>query len=765
MPVPPPKQPTPPPSWRVHKATSEETASEYVVRIPKARKIEFKAKLKWMSLLISSLIAGALVIGYLVLDFLGSIPDPKFTAAAPRPPGLVFVDVKGRQIARRGPIIAAELSIDDMPVHLIGAVLAVEDKRFFEHPGVDAAGLARAGFANVRAGKVVQGGSTITQQLAKNLFLDGRRTMKRKAQEAVLALWIEARFTKREILEMYLNRVYFGAGAWGVEAAAQRYFGRSATELGIAEAAVLAGLLKAPSRYNPTHGGEMAAERATWVLDRMVEIGYLSKAQRAAATHEAVRVKASAPASKAGHFIDWAFPQIREVRDAKGGDLVVRTTLDLDMQAAAEVAIRHMVHTYRDRNVTEGVLVALDGNGAVRAMVGGRSYVESQFNRAVQMRRQPGSAFKPFVYAAAFESGLRPNTIRIDQPITVEDWTPRNFTPEFRGPVRLRDAFVQSINTVAVQVAEEVGRGRVIGMAKRLGLRGDEMEPIPSTALGSHSVAPLDLFGAYAPFANGGYKVKPFAIQSVERPDGTVLWRAPRPRARIVLHAQPRRFINGLMADTVEFGTGSAARLPDRAAAGKTGTTNEYRDAWFVGFVPGFVVGVWAGNDDFDATDGVTGGLAPARAWRQFMGVALQDKPVRELDARRLGDMPLTIQEDPALPSDAEKPTGNSPGEPRGSDPLTELLDYLNANANTSPAPLEGPDPAPPPCGRGRCGQTHPPRYVRDSAPVPRPAPQPYDYGVETGGPYGDEGEGYGEGYDTLDRAVLDELVDEARRN
>ncbi len=575
------------------------------------------------------------------------LPDPEAALAAPRAPSVTVMDMDGRLIARRGPGEMEHVPLAELPPVLIDAVIAMEDRRFYGHMGVDAAGTLRAAMANLRARRVVQGGSTITQQLARNLFLSHDRTLKRKLQETLLAVWLERRFSKDEILEIYLNRVYFGAGAWGVRAASHRYFGKAPQMMSIGEAALLAGMLKAPSRYSPALSPRAAEDRATLVVNVMTDEGVLSPATRAKTLAEPIVIKRSSNTALAGHFVDWVVAQARELPGVAGTDLVIETTLDLAMQQAADrAAAAALDDAARAAGARQAALVALDGDGAVRAMVGGRDYRVSQFNRAVQARRQPGSAFKTFVYAAALERGVTPWEIRHDGPIEVEGWRPRNYREEHRGDVALSTAFARSINTVAVQISEEIGRHNVIATARRLGFTSD-LPPTPAMALGAYEVSLLELTAAYAPFANRGYRITPYAINAVRAADGVLLYERPPPDAALALDETTRQHMTGMLRRVVVEGTGRAAN-PGREAAGKTGTTNDHRDAWFVGFVPGFVAGVWVGDDDFKPMDEVTGGGAPARLWRAFVQEALQDVPPRRLD---LGSSPAVAGSPPATPS------------------------------------------------------------------------------------------------------------------
>jgi penicillin-binding protein 1A len=578
------------------------------------------------------------------------LPEQSWVTEQPRRPSIVVLDRLGQEIARRGPYVARDVTVEELPDYLIDAVLSVEDRRFYEHDGVDVRGLLRAAWENLRAGRVVQGGSTLTQQLAKNVALDSDRTLRRKVREAVLATWIERRYSKDEILELYLNRVYFGAGAWGVEAASERYFGKPASEVTLGEAALLAGLLKAPSRYSPVNDADLAADRATVVLNVMAEQGVVTAAQLDLAFAAPIEVQAGTAATDrgAGWFVDWVVSDAQALAGEASRDLVVHTTLDLDVQTAASRAVSEGLASVTDRGAEQAALVAIDGDGAVRAMIGGRSYAESQYNRAVLARRQPGSAFKPFVFAAAIEAGLSPWDIRSDAPVQLGDWSPQNYDEEFQGDVALITALADSINTVAVRVAEEIGRERIVRLVKRLGL-DSSIRATRSMALGSHEVSPIELTGAYAAFANGGFAVEPYAISRIESRQGEALWRRPPAPTVRGLDERTARLMNLMLARVVTEGTGKGAALPGRPSAGKTGTTNDFRDAWFVGYVPGFIAGVWVGADDFSPMARVTGGALPAGIWRTFMAEVLEGEPVTPLDIP--SEPAVSVAMEPAPPS------------------------------------------------------------------------------------------------------------------
>jgi penicillin-binding protein 1A len=548
-------------------------------------------------------------------------------------PGVTVLAADGGVLARHGAFNGALIGVARMPAYLPRAVIATEDRRFYQHFGMDLVGFARAMVANLRAGRVVQGGSTITQQLAKNLFLTPERTMLRKARELMLALWLEARLSKDDILTLYLNRVYLGAGAYGVEAAAQRYFGKSARQVTLAEAVMLAGLLKAPSRYAPTNDLARARSRAGQVLENMVAAGYLTDRQAAAARRAPARLARGPGTRGSQYFVDWVRERLPRLVGGRNDDLIVLTTLDPKLQRAAEAALTRVLARHgKRREVGQGALVALDLHGAVRAMVGGRSYAASQFNRAVQARRQPGSAFKPFVYLAALEAGLGPDTVMLDAPVTLEGWRPRNFSKKSEGPMTLRDALAKSINTVTVRLYARIGREKVVGAARRLGIVSP-IGPHPSLSLGASEVTLIELTSAYAPFANGGYGVIPHGVVEVRTRAGKILYRRDRSGVGRVIARGDAARMNAMLREAVTAGTGRGARLDGRDVAGKTGTSQKYRDAWFIGYTADYVAGVWLGNDNDAPTKRLTGGQLPASLWRDFMQRASAGLPARPLAA------------------------------------------------------------------------------------------------------------------------------------
>ena len=558
-----------------------------------------------------------------ILWFARDLPNPREIARVTRTPAISLLDSRGREFANFGGVVGDQVSVDQLPPWLIAAVIATEDRRFYRHFGIDLRGIFRAAFRNLREGGVREGGSTITQQLAKNLFLTHQRSYKRKIQEVLLALWLEQNLSKDEILTLYLNRVYFGAGAYGVDAAARRYFAKPATGVTLGEAAMLAGLLTAPSRYAPTVNPQGARARAGVVLSDMVEAGLLEDDQADAAKARTVSIATQPTRRRGRYFADWVRDQLPDYVGTSGNtDLVVGTTLDVDLQAAAESAISEtMAAAKRDLNAGQAALIAMTGNGAVRAMVGGADYRASSYNRAVTALRQPGSAFKLFVYLAALENGISPSSRVVDAPLEINGWKPRNYSGRFRGDMSLREAFATSVNTVAVRVSERLGRGRVIDTARRLGITS-KMASHPSIALGAAEVTLIELTAAYAAVANGGFGVWPHAIVEVGGNGDHGLYRRQGTGPGRVLSATTSRQMTALLQAVVTSGTGRAAQM-DGFAAGKTGTSQDYRDAWFVGFSGDLVVGVWVGNDNATPMRGVTGGTLPARIWRQFMSAVL----------------------------------------------------------------------------------------------------------------------------------------------
>ncbi|EHL95316.1 penicillin-binding protein, 1A family [Acetobacteraceae bacterium AT-5844] len=559
---------------------------------------------------------GGLILGGALLFFIWDLPRPEEALVATRRPSVTLEATDGRLLSTSGDLYGERVRLADLPAYVPGALMAVEDRRFRSHFGLDPVGLARAALANWRAGRVVQGGSTLTQQLAKNLFLTPERNMRRKVQEALLALWLESRFTKDQLLEIYLNRVYLGAGAYGVDAASRLYFGVPARRLSLWQAAILAGLPKAPSRYNPRANPHAAIRRGAEVLDAMVAAGLITSSR---ANQEAERMALPPrPSGDAGWFADWVQDDLAE-NFPGSGDLVLRTTLDLKMQAVVEAKLGALLAgPGAAAHVTQGAVVALQANdGAVIAMAGGRDYRQSPFNRATLARRQPGSAFKPFVWLAALEHGMDPGSAVSDLPLTLSGWSPGNGRWRSRGEISLEEALAHSINTSAVRLLLASGGSRSVAeVAERLGLRG-RFANNASLALGTAEVTLLDLVAAYAPFANGGMRVTPYGIARAESGERVLAVPLTAP-ARVITTehaAEMRRMLNAV----VERGTGRGAAVPGQRIGGKTGTTQDSRDAWFVGMSSRWVIGIWLGNDDAAPMEDVSGGSLPARLFKEIL--------------------------------------------------------------------------------------------------------------------------------------------------
>ena len=542
-----------------------------------------------------------------------------------RPPTIQITGMDGSVIATRGEMPGANVSLKDLPPYLPKAFIAIEDRRFYSHFGIDPTGILRAAVTNLMHRGVSQGGSTLSQQLAKNLFLTQERTMQRKLQEVELALWLERKYSKNEILELYLNRVYFGSGAYGVEAAAQKYFGKSAKNVSLSEAAMLAGLVKSPSRLAPNRNPEGAEKRAQIVLTAMADTGFITEAQAKSAIEKPSYAVRPVGAGTINYVADWIGEVLDDLVGQIDQNIVVETSIDPKLQSVAEAAIIDELATKSVKfNVTQGALVAMTPDGAVRAMVGGRNYAESQFNRAVTAKRQPGSAFKPFVYLTAVEAGLTPDTVRQDAPLDVKGWRPENYSREYFGPVTLTQALSMSLNTVAVRLGLEVGPANVVRTAHRLGI-ASKLEPNATISLGTSEVSLNELVGAYAPFANGGLAASPHVVNKIRTPEGKVLYmRRNDPPARVIA-ANAVGMMNVMMRETLVSGTARKADIPGWQAAGKTGTSQDFRDAWFIGYTANLVTGVWLGNDDNSPTKKATGGGLPVEVWTRFMKAAHQN--------------------------------------------------------------------------------------------------------------------------------------------
>jgi penicillin-binding protein 1A len=575
-----------------------------------------------------------------------------------RPPTIQITGVDGSVLATRGEMAGINVSLKDLPPYLPKAFIAIEDRRFYSHYGVDPVGIARAAVTNVLHRGVSQGGSTLTQQLAKNLFLTQERTFQRKLQEVELALWLERKHSKAEILELYLNRVYFGSGAYGVEAAAQRYFGKPAKNVTLPEAAMLAGLVKSPSRLAPNRNPEGAEKRAQTVLTAMADAKLITEAQaQASIGHPAYHVKAVG-AGTVNYVADWIGEVLDDLVGQIDQNIVVETSIDPKLQSIAEASVIDELAAKSVKfNVSQGALVAMTPDGAVRAMVGGRNYAESQYNRAVTAKRQPGSAFKPFVYLTAIEAGLTPDTIRQDAPLDVKGWKPENYSHEYFGAVTLTQALAMSLNTVAVRLGLEVGPKNVVRTAHRLGI-SSKLESNASIALGTSEVSLTELVGAYAPFANGGQGVTPHVVTRIRTSEGKILYARSSDQLGQVIEPRNVVMMNTMMQETLLSGTARKAELPGWMAAGKTGTSQDFRDAWFIGYTANLVTGVWLGNDDNSPTKKATGGGLPVEVWTRFMRSAHQGVAVAALPGSQAGGFVSNIAQ---AASQIGAPAANAP--------------------------------------------------------------------------------------------------------
>jgi penicillin-binding protein 1A len=609
---------------------------------------------------------GGVGMACLFMFYASQLPPIDQLAVPKRPPNIAILADDGALIANRGDTGGAAIHLSDLPPYLPKAFVAIEDRRFYAHFGIDPVGISRAIVRDVTGHGGMEGGSTLTQQLAKNLFLTQERTLSRKIQEAILALWLERKYSKDQILELYLNRVYFGSGAYGVEAAAQKYFGKSAKFVNLSEAAVLAGLMRSPSRLAPNHNLEAANARAAQVITAMAEQGYITEAMAKLALGAPAKLVREKGSGSANYAADYVMDMLDDTVGAIDEDIVVTTTLDEKMQANAERALSEELNAKGDKfGVDQGAVVALDPSGAVRALVGGRNYADSQFNRAVAAKRQPGSAFKPFVYLSALEKGLTPDSVRDDAPIAVKGWNPENYSREYFGPVTLTKALSLSLNTVAVRLGLEVGPKTIVRTAHRLGITSD-LEPNASLALGTSEVSPLELVAAYAAFANGGIGVQPHVIARVRTANGKQVYARKNASFGRVIEPQYVAMMNAMMQETLLTGTAHKAELPGWQAAGKTGTSQEWRDAWFVGYTSYLVAGVWLGNDDGTPTRKVSGGNLPVEIWSRFMKAAHQGVPPADLPSGvwRNADAPAPENAPPAAPPDPPASIPDVAGKP-----------------------------------------------------------------------------------------------------
>ncbi len=549
------------------------------------------------------------------------LPDITKQAAFDRKNSIIVKDSSGKIVARYGDVIGTQVSVDTLPPHLVQAVLAIEDRRFYYHFGLDPIGITRALFVNIKDGGATQGGSTITQQLAKNLFLSRERKLKRKIQEAMLAIWLEYELTKDEILSAYLNRVYLGSGTYGVDAAARLYFETPASEVNLRQSATLAGLLKAPSKYAPNRNPSLSKKRTDLVLSAMVDAGYITQ-EEADGDLKAPPKPTQKPTNELADrfYTDWIVDELNALIGTPTEDIIVETTLNSNLQGAITQSISTVLgQAGQEKNISEGAMVLMRPNGEVVALVGGRNYNASQFNRATQSLRPPGSSFKPIVYLTALEQGWGPYDMILDAPITDSRYRPKNFGNKYSGEVTLEEALTFSLNTAAVRLMREVGPSAVLNTAARLGIIS-ELQPDLSLALGSSGITLLEMAGSYAVLANGGHEVKPYGITKITaKESGELYYQRPADRGtRRVFRASDIQNITAMMNSVMQYGTGRGAQI-GVPAAGKTGTSNESRDALFLGFTRELVGAVWLGNDDNSPMKNVTGGSHPARIWREVM--------------------------------------------------------------------------------------------------------------------------------------------------
>ena len=589
----------------------------------------FRTILHWTAV---AAIIGIGLIGSVVAYYASKLPPMADWTVPPRAANVRILAADGQLISNHGDSAGEALTLAQMPPYLPEAVISIEDRRFYWNFGIDPIGLVRAAIVNLRAGHIVEGGSTLTQQLAKNLFLKPERTFERKVQEMIMAVWLQLHLSKNQILTLYLNRVYFGSGAYGVDAAAHRYFGKSARNITLAEAATLAGMLKAPATYSPATHPAASEARMQTVLTAMQDAGYLTGRQASLAMSMPVAAVHDVAGGSGRYVADWVMDRLPQyVGGQIDQDIIVDTTIDLAMQTAADTAISDtLAEGGAKYGVGQAALVAIAPNGAVKAMVGGRDYKTSPFNRAVDAHRQPGSAFKPFVYLTALEDGMIPKLVVVDQPVSIDGWKPENYTRHYKGPVTLRTALADSLNSVSAQLTQMVTPQAVAATARRLGIVSPLMAT-PSIALGTSEVTPLELTAAYVPFSNGGRGIIPYAIKRITTAKGKVLYERSGTGPGQVVDPTYVGMMNSMLSQTVIDGTGTKARIQGWPVAGKTGTSQQFRDAWFIGYTGALTAGVWFGNDNNTPTKHATGGSLPAIAWQRFMSAALAGQAVADL--------------------------------------------------------------------------------------------------------------------------------------
>ena len=632
----------------------------------------------------------------------------------------------GQVLVSMGPSFGNWLTYDQIPPEMRAALISTEDRRFRSHVGVDPIGLVRAVGSALVEGHRVRATSTITQQLARNIFLTNKRDYVRKLKEAILALALERKFSKDQILELYLNREYFGGGAYGIDAASRKFFGHSADHLSLGEAAILAGLVKAPSNYSPTADVEAARARSGVVLETMAKNGFITPDEAQAANPAAIKIQQTTSNNSVRYFTDWALPQLDTLIDQTTEPIDVWTTLDPGMQAAADRSIRANAP-----DGAQGALVAIDRDGAVRAMVGGKDYVSSIYNRATQAERQPGSAFKLFVYLSALESGMKPTDTIVDEPVTIDGWSPRNAERQNLGPVSLREAFSRSINTVSAKIGAQVGFSTIADMARRFGIT-TPISTYPSMVLGSSDVRLIEMTRAFASVANKGVAVTPYGIRKVVTADGRLLYNHDTDEERVLVAPWVAAEMTDLLQSAVLSGTGRAAQI-GRPVAGKTGTTTSNKDGWFIGFSSGLTTGVWMGRDDARPVPGLQGGTAPARAFHDFMMVAVANRPAEQFETQvpmpdwqltpeeeMYGDQPVDANEMQPMVDENGLPINNPPPQDQG---YPQQQPMVRPDGTGEPTQQEL-DQAFPPNQQPRQPQTYPPRQPGPNPPPRQPQPQ-----------------------------------------
>ena len=644
---------------------------------PLGQRTPMQQLLYWSAVVI---VWGLIVVAVVGLGLAVGLPSISKLNAVTRQPSITYIDRTGAVLAMRGSQAAPAIDIDTLPKYVPDAFIAIEDQQFYHHFGFNPWGIIRSEMHNLtHHGGPLQGGSTITQQLARNLFLSRDQNMRRKGQELLLAIELEIKYSKKQILGLYLARMDYGHGAYGLEAAANRYFNKSPKDLTLGEAAYLAGLMKAPSRYG--QATEKAGQRTTLVLNTMVKAGKITPEDRDAAIKQGLAISQSLSSQNAQYFVDYVDSKVRALVGEPKEDMIIETTLDLNMELSAENAIHQVVaRDAKSRGVEQAALVALDGEGRIRAYVGGANYGDSQYDRASLAQRQAGSSFKPFVYLTAMEQGRHPEDPVVDEPVTIDTpsgpWTPHNFEKEFLGPITLQIALAKSINTVAAKLASEVGTANVAATAHRLGIT-NPIQQSPSMALGAVEVTPIQMAQAYDPFSNGGFSATAFGIERIRTASGRVLYdyNLRKPERRSVIGSPALQYMNQMLRQVPIMGTGTKARVPGYDIAGKTGTASDYKDAWFVGYTGGFVAAVWVGKDNNTSMKGVTGGQDPAEIWHGFMASALP-----RIHAQPIPGGPAP---DPVTPPDTPP------------DPIGAVIQGAAPAQPATPAPIPGPAPLP----------------------------------------------------------------------